>query len=115
MTEKVAIVGSRDFPFMEMVIAYVRTLPEGTTVISGGARGVDRIAWEQARKRGLQIRVIRPDYEAHAPKLAPLVRNGRIAAECDRMVAFWDGLSGGTANAIAWATFLRKPVDVRMA
>jgi predicted Rossmann fold nucleotide-binding protein DprA/Smf involved in DNA uptake len=42
--ERVAIIGSRDYPDLERVRAYVRRLPTGTVFISGGARGVDSAA-----------------------------------------------------------------------
>jgi hypothetical protein len=36
---KVAVVGSRDFLQLKLVEYFVRDLPHGVTVISGGARG----------------------------------------------------------------------------
>jgi len=98
------------------VIEAVAALPPGTTVVSGGARGVDRTAWETATKSmHLRTEVISPDYAKHGPKLAPLIRNREIAERCDRMIAFWNPPSGGTANAIAWAVALGKPVEVHLA
>jgi hypothetical protein len=37
-----AIVGSRDYPDLEEVMAYVGTLPFGTVVVSGGAGSASR-------------------------------------------------------------------------
>ena len=53
--EKVAIVGSRDFPDMVAVTDYVNELPQDTRVISGGARGVDTVAEKAARDRGMWV------------------------------------------------------------
>lgn len=53
---------------------------------------------------------------AYWSKLGPAAgpeRNGRVVADCDRLVAFWDGLSRGTDNAIKQAEAAGKPVDVR--
>ena len=37
---KLAIVGSRDYEHLNLVRYYVESLPPGTTIVSGGARGV---------------------------------------------------------------------------
>jgi hypothetical protein len=47
----VGIVGSRDFKNLERVRNIVRSLPPGTMVVSGGARGVDKAAETEARDR----------------------------------------------------------------
>lgn len=109
---KVAIVGSRDFENLKAVRSFVRTLKAGTVVLSGGADGVDRAAVEEAKFLGLSYEEILPDYKKHHPKLAPKIRNREIAHKCDAMVAFWDGTSGGTANAVTWAVFYGKVVAV---
>jgi hypothetical protein len=111
MTERVAIIGSRDYPDLEAVRAFVRSLPAGTTVISGGARGVDREAGLAALDAGLPFEPHLPDYNTYGRR-APLVRNGVIAERCDRMVAFWWQESRGTADAIRRARVLGKPVEV---
>lgn len=55
MPERVAIVGSRDYPALGEVTAYVESLPAGTVVVSGGTRGVDQTAEKAARARGLTV------------------------------------------------------------
>ena len=108
--ERVAIVGSRDGVSEAMVRAYVETLPMGSTVISGGAKGVDTFAIKAARARGLYVRVFEPDYWKH-DMAAPLVRNKLIAESCDRMVVFWNGKSRGSMYAARCAERLGKPVE----
>lgn len=109
MSEHVAIVGSRDFPDMGLVVRYVACLEEGAIVISGGAIGVDTEAAESARKYGFRVIEVLPDYNTYGRR-APLVRNKLIAEKCDRMVAFWDGKSRGTYHAMRCAMDLGKPV-----
>jgi predicted Rossmann fold nucleotide-binding protein DprA/Smf involved in DNA uptake len=108
---RVAIVGSRGWQDADAIRAYVDSLPNGTTVVSGGALGVDSIAEHAADKRGLAV-VDVPDYARYGGK-APLVRNEQIVAAADRVVAFWDGKSTGTAHTIGLARKAGKPVDVR--
>lgn len=116
---KVAFVGSRDGISASAVDYWVRDAfarhgPK-MIVVSGGARGVDRAAEQAARLLGLEVLVIRPNYDgAAAPKLAPKYRNWEIARACDEMVAIWDGYSTGTAHAVAAAQRLGKRVTIVM-
>jgi predicted Rossmann-fold nucleotide-binding protein len=98
----VAIVGSQEFPDLEAVRTLVRGLPEGSVVVSGGARGVDRTAEEAARERGLEVVVIRANWKKFG-RSAGMRRNPQIVAGADEVHAFWDGFSNGTANTIAVA------------
>jgi hypothetical protein len=56
----VAVVGSRDFPSLIHVRRYIANLPAGAIVVSGGARGVDRTAEEEALECGLGLISIFP-------------------------------------------------------
>lgn len=111
MSEKVAIVGSRELYSPAVVWAVVASLADGDEVLSGGAVGVDSAAVRAALGRGLRVTELLPDYSRFG-KAAPLERNKQIAEECDRMVAVWDGSSRGTKHAIDEARKRRKPVRV---
>jgi hypothetical protein len=108
---RVAIVGSREYPDLNRVVEYVRNLPPGTTVISGGARGVDATAEGAALALGFEVVVHKPDWRRYGQLKAPLERNKLIARDCDRMVAFWDGKSTGTQHVVGCAQRLSKPVE----
>ena len=71
-----------------------------TSIVSGGATGIDALARRYAAEQGLECTEILPDYAAHGRR-APLVRNDEIIARADFVVAFWDGESHGTAYTIA--------------
>jgi predicted Rossmann-fold nucleotide-binding protein len=61
--KRVAIVGSRDYPDLEQVRWFVRKLAEkypDALVVSGGARGVDRVAESEAHTQGLKVLSFRP-------------------------------------------------------
>jgi hypothetical protein len=136
MTERVAIVGSREWPDLPAVRGYVLDLPSVTVVVSGGARGVDVAAentaaacdlmvvsyrpakvertWRISRTTSLGLaseRVWLPD---HFPTFAraAFFRNGLIVDDCTRLVAFWDGESRGTHNSIRLAEAAGKPVHI---
>lgn len=107
---KIAIVGSRDYAHLDHVREFVDTLPADTIVISGGARGVDRVAADAAHKRNLDVREFLPDWERYGRYMAPKVRNQQIADEADLVVAFWNGESTGTLDVTDRATQQGKRV-----
>ena len=108
---KVAIVGSREYPDLEQVREYVRGLPPGTIVVSGGAVGVDKVAEQEAKEQGLNVEIWYPRWDLHG-KGAGFARNRAIVHSADRVVAFWDGESRGTKHTIGVAQEMRKPVEV---
>ena len=109
-----AIVGSRGFAPLDLVREFVRALPADTIVISGGAPGVDYAAETTARQRGLKIQVFPAHWwnQGHFNRAAGFQRNGLIVAACDRLVAFWDGASGGTKDTIRRAREAGKPYAI---
>ncbi len=75
-------------------------LPEGTDeIVSGGAKGVDSLAREYALANGLKLTEFLPEYEKYG-RGAPLRRNLEIVKYADTVLAFWDGISRGTAHVI---------------
>lgn len=108
---KVAVVGSRNYQNLKEVEEFVNSLPQGTIVISGGARGVDRVAEEAARKRGLRIEIYKPDWRKYG-KRAGLIRNTQIVNNADMIVAFWDKKSRGTQDTIKKAQRTGKGVII---
>jgi predicted Rossmann fold nucleotide-binding protein DprA/Smf involved in DNA uptake len=110
-TPYVAIVGSRAFSDLESVRRFVQTLPVGTVIVSGGARGVDRCAATAARDHGLRVVEYLAQWDRWGRR-AGFIRNQQIVQRCDRLVAFWDGSSSGTRHSIELARQLGRPVIV---
>jgi predicted Rossmann fold nucleotide-binding protein DprA/Smf involved in DNA uptake len=108
---KVAIVGSRDYKDLDDVRKYVSSLPKGTMVISGGAKGVDTAAAIAARERGLEKKEYLPQWHEYG-KRAAFIRNTMIVKMSDEVVAFWDGKSKGTKMTIDIANKAGKPVRI---
>ncbi len=75
----------------------------GNTIHLGGARGIDKMAEKLFQDIGTTIIYHLPDYERYGRR-APLVRNMEMVDACDRIVAFWNGKSRGTAQVIAYAS-----------
>jgi len=84
-----------------------------TTVISGGAKGIDTLAFEAAEKAGLKSICYLPDRKRFPGRLivkAYQRRNEHIVDACDILLAIWDGESHGTRNTIVYAQKIGRPV-----
>lgn len=124
MSERVGFVGSRGFENMELVRTRVGKLGRWDVVVSGaerpidtfpGKRDVDSVAIAEARRLGLRTAVFRVTREQwQRSKLAGKDRNWLLVGDCDRVEAFWDGTSNGTAHAVTAALRLGIPVRVWM-
>jgi hypothetical protein len=107
----IAVVGSRDFEDLDAVRKYVRELPNDVIIISGGARGVDTAAIEEATRIGLACKIYPADWNQYGKK-AGIIRNQQIVDVADEIVAFWDGHSRGTKNTIHQAQRAGKRVTI---
>ena len=99
---RLAIVGSRTYQPIRDVWIYVDGLSSLATIISGGAPGVDQMAAKAARDCGLTLIEHLAEWDKFG-RGAGMIRNKKIVADCDRLVAFWDGKSKGTLNSIQLA------------
>ncbi len=112
---KIAIVGSRDYPDLDKVIAKVQHLKElyqdDLVIISGGARGVDMTAQKEAERLGIQTQIFPADWD-RLGKQAGMIRNYDIVKACDKVIAFWDGISKGTLGTMNIARRQNKEVTV---
>ena len=90
------IVGSRHFPDLAQVEAYVSSLGPDARIVTGGASGVDAAATRAARACGLGVSVVAASVEETRDEAAASARNQRLVEQCDVLVAFWDGRSQGT-------------------
>ena len=113
---KIGIVGSRKFPQLEIVKWFVDELPKGCIVVSGGAKGVDSVAFETAKLRGLETIVHLPDLsgcrERYEYTRRYFARNQLIADDVAFLVAFTEKDRGGTWDTIKRVRLQKKPVKV---
>ena len=121
---KMAIVGSRsfdDFDYLQWVLDYVLEIEtskigvywqwESVEVVSGGARGSDRLAEMFANKRKLGLTVFSADWDKYG-RSAGYRRNKRIVDYADIIIAFWDSKSKGTKHTINLARKQGKPTFI---
>ena len=104
---KTIIAGGRDFSntaYYTLMAGCLKDIPwEITEVVSGGARGADRMGERWADEYMIPIKLFPADWKTY-PKAAGPIRNKQMAEYADALVAFWDGKSRGTKNMIEIAT-----------
>jgi hypothetical protein len=107
---KTAIIGSRNvsnFGAVKEVLGQY----EITQVISGGAIGADSMAEQYAKENDIPTLIFKPDWKKYGKAAGP-IRNKDIIINSDRVIAFWDGESKGTAHSIKYALKEHKLIDV---
>lgn len=108
---KVAVIGSRSAR-PETLAQIMNVLPAGCSeIISGGAAGIDLLAQRAADTLHLHYTCIRPRYRRYG-RAAPLIRNRSIVDRADLVLAFWDGRSKGTRQALGYCIRSRKPFRI---
>jgi hypothetical protein len=114
---KVIVAGGRDFNdeqrFEQVICDYAEKTDAMVSIITGMARGADRLAYEFARRNKVQWYEFHADWDKYG-KRAGYVRNGEMAKEADALIAFWDGESRGTRNMIELMRNMGKPVHVEL-
>ena len=99
---KAAIIGPRNHGLTyEQFDALVRKISfkQDTTIVSGGAKGIDSFAEEFARKNNIPTEIYKPDYSTYG-RIAPIVRNNLIAESADMCIAFVNDTCKGTLYTI---------------
>lgn len=114
MKVKLAIVGSRGFQDYDALVEFIdRIIKENdyevTEVISGGAKGADRLGELWARTRGYPIIIYQAEWDKYG-KSAGFRRNYDIIQRCDIVFAFWDGESKGTKHDLELAEKFGKQI-----
>lgn len=109
---RITVIGSRDFKdyiFLESrLFLYFN---ENDVLISGGARGADKLAESFADKHGFSKEIFLPDWKRYG-KSAGFRRNITIIESCNFVIAFWNGKSKGTKHSIDIAEKKGKPVKI---
>ena len=94
--------------------AFAVNLPAGTTIVSGGAQGVDHAAALAAKRYPDRLCLVEhlPDYEKYSRTKAPLARNLLIVRDADEIHAWPAPWSRGTWHTINAAKRAGKTVVV---
>jgi len=101
---KTIIAGSRDIDDYDAIkTAVVNSGYVITEVVSGKAKGVDKLGEKWATDNNVPVKEF-PAYWNTYGKTAGFRRNNEMAKYADALVAVWDGRSKGTRHMIETAT-----------
>lgn len=107
---RIVIAGSRSLSNPKLVAEAIEASGFPVTeVVSGGARGIDRLGEQWARHKGLPVKKFEPNWRPDGPsgevnRAAGHDRNRAMADYADGLIAIWDGVSPGTLGMIQAAT-----------
>lgn len=108
--KKTAVIGSQTYTNYKELEQVLDAL-DVKLIVSGGARGADRLAELYASARSLPIEVHEAKWDLYG-KGAGFRRNIQIIDSCDEVVAFWNGRSPGTRHSITYAMSKHKKLIV---
>ena len=80
-------------------------------VVSGTARGADRLGERYARQHGYHLEEYPANWH-YFGKAAAVKRNAQMAEIADAAIVFWDGRSAGARNMIECAKAQGIPCEV---
>lgn len=106
---KVIVAGSRsivDYDFVsEKLDSILKEIEDRSVtsknfcILSGGARGVDRLGEIYAKQKLLKLQIFPANWNKYGNR-AGYIRNAEMAEVADVLIAFWDGESKGTKHMI---------------
>jgi len=113
----VIIAGSRDFTDYEFLKEKAMKLLANkigvynVKIVSGAARGADKMGEQFADEYGLEKVLCPADWDGLGKK-AGYIRNEEMAKIADALIAFWDSKSKGTKHMIDLATKYKLSIRI---
>lgn len=111
---KLAVVGSRtfnDYNLLKQHLDEIHSITPITLIISGGAKGADKLAEKWAHQNNIETLIFEPDWDRFG-KQAGFLRNKDIILNSERVLACWDGESKDTLHSINIADHHQIPYTV---
>ena len=97
---KTVIAGSRSINNINYLYKAIQESGfEITEVVSGGAKGVDKLGEQYAKAHNIKVTGFPAEWNKYG-KAAGVIRNQKMAEYADALIAVWDGSSKGTLNMI---------------
>lgn len=108
-----AVIGSRTFTdydkFKIELTNFLENFPHRVGIlVSGGAKGADSLARRYSEENNLPFIEIPADWNKYGMS-AGMIRNQEVILKAHYVLAFWDGTSTGTLDAISRAKMFNKP------
>jgi len=97
------IAGSRGINDYNALLQAVLDAPfDITEVVSGGARGVDKLGERLTREYDLPLKIFPANWEMHQ-KRAGMLRNEQMSEYAEALILIWDGVSKGSKHMLSVA------------
>jgi hypothetical protein len=93
-------VNSEELQHVLTVLDFMVKNVKATEIISGTAKGADRIGETVAALNEIKVTQFRPDWEMYG-KRAGFIRNKEMVEYCDKAIVLWDGASKGAAHTLS--------------
>ena len=107
---KVIIAGSRTIDDYQRLVSVIDASGYAITeVVSGTARGVDKLGEQWANNNNIPIKQFPANWNEYG-KAAGYIRNREMAEYADAAVILWDNYSKGTENMITEMIKKKKPI-----
>ena len=111
---RLVVAGSRGFDSYERLSAELNKYLAGrsnVTIISGTARGADRLGEKYAQEHGYKIEQVPAQWAKYHQGAGP-IRNKQMVKTADAVLVFWDNESSGTRNIIECARAENIPCKI---
>jgi len=107
---KVIIAGSRTITNYTLIAQAIKLSNfQISEIVSGTARGVDRLGERYAKEHKIPIKQFPADWDKWG-KQAGYIRNQAMARYADALIAIWDGSSKGTKHMVKEMRLSSKPI-----
>ena len=105
--------GSRTIDDRELIDAKLKALPRCAVILTSRTRGASAAVRDATIRRGLRLEVWTAMTDRYpTAQDAYFARDEEMISSADRVLAFWDGESAGTAHELTYARRLAKPIDL---
>ena len=108
--------GSRTIDDRELIDAKLKGLPRCAVILTSRTHGASAAVRDATMRLGLRMEVWTARTDRHpTAEDAYFARDEEMIRSADRVLAFWDGESAGTAHELTYARRLSKPIDLVLA
>jgi hypothetical protein len=105
--------GSRTIADREPIESKLRALPRSAVILTSRTNGVSAAVRDATIRLGLRLEVWTAMTDRYLTAAdAYFARDEEMIRSADRVLAFWDGESAGTAHELTYAMRLSKPIDL---
>ena len=108
--------GSRSIVDRELIDSKLKALPRCAVILTSRTHGASAAVRDASMRLGLRLEVWTAMSDRYpTAEDAYFARDEEMIRSADRVLAFWDGESAGTAHELTYARRLSKPIDLVLA